>query len=388
MAKQNSKKVREQREKSNAKAAYLGTTVALILIGVIGIVIWLVGRSPNVTVMKVGDIEIKKDLYTCTYYFGTMTSQNWKEQGFDIYTDPYEQPLDHIANGKEVKSWGAYFEILTKDSLEFMVVMTDTAQKKGYTYTEEVLSHINSEFASIEQEKGQAMSWEEYMLRNYGASISQKTLKQYLDMYYKAADFYKAITTSKALFNRYITGDNTVFETTYEKNPDAIDVVSFRYILLPNTAQNAATIQALENAASEEEFKDLCNRYKNDESYTKEDSSLFTDIPLKRISILKNSLIPAKLADRTAKEGDILAAPIEENGTECMEIAYLVKPRAKDTSAYEESDVQKWEFEAMSLLLEEYYDSEYQSEIVEKGFAAFKEDMIIPTSTASSQVAQ
>jgi len=84
MAKQNSKALKEERKKASTKAAYIGTAAALIIVGIVGVVIWLINYSPNLPVYQVGEYAVKKDLFTCTYYYNTMTAQDWKAYGFDI----------------------------------------------------------------------------------------------------------------------------------------------------------------------------------------------------------------------------------------------------------------------------------------------------------------
>ena len=216
------------------------------------------------------------------------------------------------------------------------------------------------------------------MLENFGAPIEKDTFKTYLTLYYQASDFYTHITESKALFQKYIGVNAAAFEKTYQAHRADIDVVSFRYYYLPVTDENNAKVLSLKNAASEKEFQSLCNTYAGDEAYAKEDKSLYQNISLKRINTLTKSKIAAYLSDTNSKAGDIFTAVGTTKGDEYTDIVYLVKPGAKDTGAYHESDVANWEFAAMGILLEEYYDAGYKTALSEKGIAAFKKDMIIP----------
>ena len=378
MANRDEKEIKKQRESMSKKAAYFGAAIGLLIIGIIGLIVWFVNYSPNLTVYTVGEYEAKKDLYTCVYYYDTMASQKWADYGFDVTKDPYAQAFDNYADGKKFDSWGAYFEYATNNTLKFMYVMTDTAQKGGYTYPKEVQDHIDAELTGIENEKSTAKSFKDYMLENYGAPIEKDTLVTYLTLYYRATDFYAKITESKALFQKYIGVNAASFEQTYQKHKDEIDVVSFRYYYFPHDAENNAKIKALKNAASEKAFRSLCNEYAGDEAYAKNDKSLYQNMSLKRINSLTKSKIAANLSDSSSKAGDIFTAVGTTKGNVYTDIVYLVKPRAKDTGAYRESDVANWEFAAMGIMLEDYYDANYKPSVSEKGIAAFKEDMIIP----------
>ena len=378
MSKQSDKEIKLQREKATKKVTYIGAAIGLLVVAVIAFVIWFVSFIPNSTVYTVGDYEVKRDLYTCVYYYDTMASQKWADYGFDITKDPYEQPFDNYANGKKFDTWGAYFEDLTDNTLKFMVVMNDTAEKGGYTYPEEVESHIATELSGIEKEKGNAKSFKDYMLENFGAPIEKDTFTQYLTLYYRSTDFYKQITENKALFQKYIGVNAVSFEKTYQSHKDEIDVVSFRYCYLPHTAENTAKVNALKNVSSEKEFRSLCNTYAANETYTANDKSLYTNMSLKRINTLTKSKIAAYLSDADSKAGDVFTAVGTTKGDAYTDIVYLVKPRGKDTTAYHESDVQNWEFAAMGVMLEDYYAREYKTELSETGIANFKKSMIIP----------
>ncbi|MBR0414576.1 MAG: hypothetical protein IJI67_05870 [Clostridia bacterium] len=381
MAKQNSKAFKEERKKASAKAMYIGTAVALVLIGLTGLIVWLVQYNSNVTVYQVGEQAVKKDLYTCAYYYSTMTSQDWKSQGFDVYQDPYEQKLGETVSEKvreKFENWGEYFESLTNDGLKFILVMQDTATKGGYTYTQEVQDKIDQEWEALQQDKPATMNFQDYMLRTYGAPIKSKTFQNYLTMYHQAAQFYKDITESKALFNKYIGGTAADFESTYQAHRDELDVVSIRYFSMEDTPENAAKIEALKNAADQKEFGALCNEYKNDETYTKEDQSLFKDVTLMQVNQVSKSVISKTLTSQKTKEGDICYSDYKKDGKTFVEIVCVVKPRGKNMNAYNESDVKQWEFGAMGVLLEEYYDAHYTTEVSQKGIEAFREDMIIP----------
>ena len=379
MAQKSNKEVKKEREKASRKAAYVGSLIGLAVVGIIGIIIWTVNFTPNLTVLTVGDYEVKRDLYTCVYYYDTMASDNWADKyQYDLAKDPYKQSYEYYADGVKYDTWGDYFEKLTNDTLRLLIVMNDIADKNGYTYKEEVQDHIDAELASIEEEKGTTTSFKEYMLTNYGAPITKKVLVRYLELYYKGMDFYKAITESKALFNKYIGGNSSSFEKAYRENADEIDVVTFRYYFLAATKDNAAKIEALKHAGSEKEFKALCNRYAKDENYTKNDKSLYQNMSLQRINSLSKSEISKLLSSEKSKAGDIYAANGEMDGKTYTDIIYVVKARGKDTSAYKDSDVKQWEFKVMGILLEQFYDTNYHLEVSSKGMEVFKKSMIIP----------
>lgn len=368
-----------QRKKMQAKASYIGIAAAFIVIGIVGVIIWAVNFSPNLTVYKVGNYEIKKDLYSCVYYYDTMASQDWSGYGFEVTKDPYEQDFDYMAKSEDFDSWGDYFQSLTDDTLRFMYVMKDIAEKNSYSYSDEVNTHINAELSGIETEKGTAMSFKEYMLRNYGAEISKKTFTEYLTLHYQATEFYEKISEDKALFEKYIGYNQEDIENAYQADKDKFDVVSFRFYYLNDNKYNAEKIAALKSAKNEKEFKDLCNEYENDESYTEKDGSLFENYSLYTVNSMTKSVLAKKLSSSKSKAGDIYFGEGEADGKKTAEILYVVKSRAKNENAYNDTQIKMWEHQAMGALLEEYYDSNYKSEEVPKGIEVFKESMIIPS---------
>ncbi|MBR2589997.1 MAG: hypothetical protein IKE65_03660 [Clostridia bacterium] len=380
MAKQTTKEEKKQREKNARKATYIGAALGLFVVGVIGVIVWIFAYSPNLTVYTVGDYEVKKDFYTCVYCCDTLKSKNWSfEYDFDATKDPYEQEYNYYAGGVKYDTWGDYFEKLTNDTVRFLVVMNDTAEKGGYTFTEKVQENIDADMQAIEDEKEPKTSFKDYMLEEYGAPIEKDTYLQYLTMYYRAREFYGAITESKALFNKYIGGNASAFEKVYEQKKERIDVVSFRYCYLPMTDENASMIDALKNADSEKEFKDLCNAYhKADENYVKNDKSLYKNMSLRKINDLAKGGITDELSDAACKAGDIYTNEATLNGEPYIDIVYVVKPAGKDTTAYKDTDVQKWEFAVMGEMLEDYYDANYESEISEKGIKEFRKSIIVP----------
>ena len=373
----NSKAIKEKRKKDMKTAAYFGTAVALLAVLIVGVIVGIVNFNSNKTVLTVGEHKVKKDLYTCVYYCETIASNDWKQFGFDISKDPYKQEFDYKYAGKDYESWGKYFESLTKDTLKYYLVMCDTAEKGGYEYTSEVETHINTELAAIDEEKGTAKNFRMYMIENYGADVSRKTYKKYLNLHYKAAEFFAKITESKAMFNKYIGGDSQSFESVYNENRDEIDVVSFRYFYLTDNETNAQKIKQLASASNEEEFKNLCNEFKNDEEYEKNDSSLFENFSLLQINTLSKGSLADKISSFDCKSGEIYTDKAEIKGKNSIEFLYIVKPRGKDTSPYNDSSVANWEYRAMSIMLEDYYETNYKLAVSEKGLESFKESMII-----------
>ena len=377
MANNTNKSVKEKRKKDLKTAAYFGTAAALLVVLIVGVIIGIINYNSNAAVLTVGDYEVKKDLYSCVYYCETMTSNEWNQFGFDISKDPYEQEFDYTYAGKDYESWGKYFESLTNDAFKYYIVMNDTAEKGGYEYTSEVETHIKTELAAIDDEKGSAKNFRAYMIENYGVDVSKKTYKEYLNMHYKAAEFFKKITESKAMFNKYIGGNSQSFESVYNENKDDVDVVSFRYFYLTDNQTNAKKIKQLSSAKSEEEFKNLCNKFKNDEEYQKNDSSLYENFSLLQINSLSKGVLAEKISSFDCKAGDIYTNKSEIKGKNSVEFVYIVKPRGKDTSAHNGSDVANWEYRTMSIMLEDYYDSEYKLTVSEKGLESFKQSMFI-----------
>ena len=379
MAKQNSRQLREQRKENMKRASYIGVALALLIIGLTGVIIWAVNAVAGSEVIAVGNTKIDKDMYTCVYYYNTMTAQQWNQYGFELTKDPYEQEFDYQMDNKKYDNWGDFFESQTNETLRFLYAMQALAEKGGYVYSDEVEANVRSELSAAEKEKGTAKSFSTYMLENYGAPIEKSTLEQYLELYYRSTEFYKAITESKAMFEQYLGDSFSSLEAVYLENSDAVDVVSFRYYSLKNNKTYAEKIEALKNAKSEKEFQALCNAYENNEEYTKNDSSLYSDISLARINSLSKGDIAKKISSKSARAGDVYFADSEENGKPITEVVYVVKARAKNENAYKKSEVKMWEFGAMGIVLDEYAEKNQAITVSDRGMDYFKRIMVIPS---------
>lgn len=372
----NSKENKIKRKKMSNAAAYIGIAVAFCVVGIIGVIVWAVNLSPNYITYTVNDHQIDKDFYSCVYLYDTMTSKDWKNYDFDPTQNPYHQKFNYTQSDKTFSSWGEYFQSLTDDSLDFIHIMTDTATKTGYTYSDSVKASVNSEMSSLKAEaKEKDMDFEEYMLATYGSEISAETLQKYLTLYYKANDFYKAITTDKELFSKTFNLSDDFFEKYYNENKEKIDVITYRYYYLENTKENAEKIKKLKNAKTSYEFKKLCDFYSASLSYAENDESLHENQSVQMIKSLTNSKIAEAITDYSAKENKTYyqIAPVE--GKDCVEFVFLVKARTKDTEPYNKSEVKKWEFSVMGLFLEEYKDKNFKCSEVEKGIKQFRKDV-------------
>lgn len=371
----NSKQNKIEREKRAKKATYFGVIIGLLAVGIIGIIVWAVNLSPNYITYTVNEHKIDKDFYSCVYYYDTLTSKDWQEYNFDPYKNPYKQQFNYSKADKTFKSWGDYFQSLTDDTLDFLYIMTDTAEKTGYTYSDSVKSNANSEYASVEAEaKEKNTDVEEYLFETYHSEISSKTLKKYLDLYYKANDFYNAITTDKELFIKTFSLEDNFFENYYKKNKAKTDVISYRYYYLENTAENANKIKQFKNVKDEEEFKNLCNLYSASLTYAQNDSSLHENQSIEQIKSLTNSEIAKKITSYSAKENKLYYQNAQIEGKDSIEFVFLIKAAAKDTGAYNKSEVKNWELSVMSLYLEEYKEH-FNCAESQKGINQFKKDM-------------
>lgn len=361
------------------RAAYFGISIACVIIGIAGLIVWYVGTGPNYKVMQVGDTFVRRDVYNCAYYFGAMTARDWSEEGFDAKHNPYDQPIENAREG--VSNWGDFFEQQTQSNLKFFLTMNDIAAKNGYHYSNEVEKKIEQTLSALEEKKDTAKAFDRFMLESYGSAISKKSLVKYLTLQYRAEEFYTQITENKSQFFQYMGGDDAFFEEIYQKYTDKIDTVSIRYIAVEKNEKNAAVIAALKSAQSEKEFQRLCNDFKNDEAYTKQDSSLYENISVATMMEFSDGIIAGKLSDTNSKAGDIIYEDITLDTGDACEIVYVVKARSKDTSAYKDSEVKNWEYRVMRLLLDEHFEHNYTLSIYEKGKDSFKKNMTIPISS-------
>lgn len=368
----NSKENKEKRKKRANAAGYIGIAVGLLAVGIIGVIVWAVNFCPNYIAYSVNEYQADKNLYSCVYFFDTVASKKWTDYGFDIYTNPYEQKFTYAAGGEEYATWGEYFQSLTDKEFDYIYIMNDVAKKNGYAFSTDISDKVKSEMDKIKKEADKAeMDLEEYTLSNYGAQISEETLLKYLNLYYKAEDFYKAVSTDKALFFKYFSYEESDFENKYKEDPDKYDVVSYRYYYLENNMENQSKIKAFKTAKNEEEFKKLCNLYSASLDYADKDSSLHENESVYRIKSLSSAEVAKKITSDSAKEGTVYYQNSKIEDKDCVEFIYLVKARGRDTSAYNKSKVQIWEFGVMSDLLEEYYGANYKCSEQEKGIKSF-----------------
>ena len=372
----NSKQNKIAREKRGKRATYFGVAMGLLAVGILGVIIWAVNLSPNYITYTVNSHQVDKEFYSLVYFYDTFTSKDWKKYEYDPFENPYSQKFKYTQADKSFDTWGDYFQSLTDDALDFLYIMTDTAKKTGYTYTDSVKANVNSEYTSVkEAAKKENLSFEDYILKTYGVEASAENLYKYLTLYYKANDFYKAITTDKELFLKTFSLDDNYFEDYYKKNKDKIDVVSYRYYYLENTKENAEKIEKLKNAKSSSEFKQLCDLYSASLAYVNKDNSLNENQSIAQINSLTNSKIAKIITSASAKENKVYYDEATIDDKDCVEFVYLVKARTKDTEPYEKSDVQNWEFNIMSSYLEQYKDKNFKCTEIEKGIKQFKKDV-------------
>ena len=378
MAQHDSKKVKEQRRKKTNKAAYIGTLIGLALVGILGVVIWVVNVNANVTVLQVGDMQAKKNLYSCVYYCDTLTKENWTQYGFDNKKSPYAQPFTADSTNEEsFANWGEYFEYITNNTLKYLLVMTQTAEKGGYTYTDEVQNQVDAELKALAEQKGTAKHFRTYMIETYGADIQKKDYKEYLLLFYRAREFYQKITQDKALFEKYIGVGADAFEESYRSHKDDIDVVSFRYYYLKDTKENAESILKMKQVTSEKAFKELCNSLQNDENFTENDSSLFKNYSLKSLLGSNKGELAKHVSAATQASKRVYFAKTTIEDEAAVEFLWLVEPRSKDTTAYNNTNVAKWEYAAMGILLENYYDNNYSLSVSDTGIESFRDSMLL-----------
>ena len=372
----NSKQNKIEREKRAKKATYFGVAMGLLAVGILGIIVWAVNLSPNYITYTVNSHKIDKQFYSLVYFYDTYTSKDWKQYDYDPTVNPYHQKFNYTQSDETFATWGEYFQSLTDDTLDFFYIMTDIANKTGYTYSDSVEANIKSEYSSVKKEaEKDGSDFEEYMLKTYGVEVSAENFNKYLTLYYKANDFYKAITTDKELFLKAFSLDDDFFETYYNENTDKIDVISYRYYYLENTKENAEKIKKFKNAKSSYEFKKLCDFYSASLTYAENDWSLHENQSIQQINSATKSKIAKSITSSSAKENKVYYDEVDIEGKDSVEFVYLVKARTKDTELYNKSEVKNWEFSAMSLFLEDYKEDNFKCSEVEKGIKQFKKDV-------------
>lgn len=379
------KELKKERDHRSKIAGYIGTAVALFIVGAIGITVFAVRYSPNYAAYKVNDTVIRKDIYNCAYYYDTLGSQNWQKYGYDTQKNPYKQKLTYDFADGSYNTWGDYFEHLSENTLKFCCIMNDMAKKNGYEYTAKAEENALKELKTVESERtDKNVSFKDFMQVQYGAEISKSTLKKYLEMYYKAMDFYDALVGDKAVFCKYTGCKVSDIEEMYNKNVDKYDSVSFRYYALSDTEANAAKIDKLKNAASEEQFKSYCNTFSSSTAdYKKNDKSLYKGYSLYTINKVCDGKAVDFLTSKKSKAGEIFSYRKKYEGKYIVEVIYLVSPRGKNTQAYNKTNVSTWEFQVMSDMLETYYKKNYKTQRISKGINEFKKNIVVLTTAAA-----
>ena len=389
---QNSAALQKERQKLINTASYMGIAIAAALIGIVAGIIFAVSYVPNKVCCTAGGVEIKRDIYECCYFYDTVTSMDLSAYGYDSSKSPYEQEFTIDTIDGDYDTWGDYFEKLTDDTLAFCYGMVKKADETGYSYSDSVQSKVDSDIEAIQKsasEKG--VRFESYTHVAYGAKIKEDSLRQYLEVYYKAMDYYDAVVNDKELFFKDFASDEEALKQKYSDMKDSWDIITLRYFLVNEDAsQRDEIIEKFRSCNSEAGFKNIANNYYSGDGadqYAQKDGSLIQNYSFSQLSAYISESVKQKLL--SAKAGELIeeSREIGEEGKKekVTEFYFVVSPRAQDDRNYENTDILVWEHSAMAKIIDEYF-FDYPVEKNEKGMKNFIKhiDIVVPETTSGA----
>lgn len=310
-------------EKAHKKKAKAKKALAIVLGVVLGIAvaltaIFFIGQK---SVMVVGKTSVPMNIYKCVYYCEVAT--NYSGSGFDISKKPSSQKYTESSS---YKTWDDFLKKQTADSLKIYYSIYNAGKAAGYKLPSSSKKNVDSTIKSIKSYASQAkQSFEDYMKSNYGPKLTEKQLREYLELSEYVNAYYQSV------MSKYVTQKD--MDNLYKQSPEKYDLVSFRYFYIAvgtkvTKKQALAAAKEVASATTQAEFHKKAKANATSDtasSYKDDDSTLVKDIACSNIT---DRPVATLLNDKNSKVGATTYG-LSSDGT-YAEAAMLVTARHKD----------------------------------------------------------
>ena len=191
--------------------------------------------------------------YNMEYATEVGNSQTYAMYGmtydFDYTVDPAKQIYDETTG----QTWKEHFVEKAKDSVTYVVALSDAAEKAGHVLSENgkktmdgILSNLDTAWI------GSYNSRDAFLRANYGSYMTYDRFLELLEMEVMASDYLTSVAESMEY-------DEADYEAYYADNADTLDTYTFSQFVLqarvPAAAEGEEELTEEEKAAVMEELK-------------------------------------------------------------------------------------------------------------------------------------
>lgn len=314
-----------KKKKTNSESlrkALTGTIVTVLLLLLVFLFLSGLGFfQANLTVLKVGDVDIKGTEFNL-HYFAAISSEASLYQSYGLSV-PFDTttPLKKQAYS-ETTSWADYFEEQAITTLTTSVIQSEQAKAEGITLTDEDYDNIQSNIDAFTEAAANANASVDETLRSYyGRGMTLEKYRSYLERE-TLSNRYKTVTLDS--YNR-TEQDLTDYYDEHRDDYDIVEYHTYSFDKEPSSsddhdyseeeleayknAQKAKADEMLSKVTSSEKFFALSKEYTTvteDETTEDEGEDAEEDDTTVKSAIVKNLVDPFSefLGDAARKAGD------------------------------------------------------------------------------------
>ena len=252
------KRQREEEAKAERKSmALYGVIAAVVAVFAVAMLVLnsgLLQRSVAAVTVN-GNKFTAADMqyyYNMEYATEVGNSQTYAMYGmpysFDYTVDPAKQVYDEATG----QTWDDYFVEKAKDSVTYVVALSDAAEKAGHTLSENGQKTLDGILSNLDTAWiGSYNSREAFMRANYGSYMTYDRFVELLEMEVMASDYLTAVAEGMVY-------DEADYQAYYAEHADALDTYTVSRFVVQARVPEAAEGQELteeEKAAGLEQDK-------------------------------------------------------------------------------------------------------------------------------------
>lgn len=239
------KRQREEEAKAERKSMILygviAAVVAVLAVAMLVLNSGLLQRSVaavtvNGTKFTAADMQY---YYNMEYATEAGNSQTYAmygmSYGFDYTVDPAKQVYDEATG----QTWDEYFVEKAKESVTYVVALSDAAKKAGHTLTENGQDTMDGILTNLDTAWiGSYNSRDAFLRANYGSYMTYDRFVELLEMEVLASDYLTAVAEG-------MTYDKADYEAYYAENADTLDTYTVTRYVVQARAPEAAEGQEM-----------------------------------------------------------------------------------------------------------------------------------------------
>ena len=253
--KRQKQQLEQVRKKKKNRKIVISIAAVLVIIAAAAVFINSNYLRRNFKAVKLGDDSFS--VVECNYFFHS-SYLNYKNTIYTQYTDyassllPSEgTPLDsQIYDESTGETWGDFFRNSALDDMTNISMEYNEATAAGYTLSEEDVADMEDTI-TMEKNYGTACgfnTFDEYLVDVYGKGMTEEIYRGCMEKQYIASGY------SGYIYDSFDYTDQEL-EDYYSENTSKLDVVSYRYFLVPREDvdetlyEDDAALEAAKNEA-------------------------------------------------------------------------------------------------------------------------------------------